>query len=762
MDGFPLRLASPLRRLRRHWPALAAGAIFLLAGALVLDDYGISWDGWWYQRRIGHAALDYLAGDGERALDRLLVDTDRYYGAAFEAPLALVERILGLEDSRDVYRIRHLLTHLFFLAGGGFCYLLALRMFGSRALALVAMALFLLHPRLYAHSFHNTKDIPGLVMFMVSLYLAHRAFRRDSLAAFLLCGVSVGLLVNIRITGALLLAAVLVPRVLDAAFANRAGERGRVLLSAAAFALAAMLTLHATHLGLWTDPPGQFMEMIRGLATRIWATHNLFRGEWLYSPDGPPFAYLPVWVGITTPPATLLLALAGAVGVAWRGARRPRDLLRNTPQRFGLLLIALPVVVATAIAVLGSNTFHGWRHWYFLYAPVVLLAIIGLRQLVSVRGRWVRAGAYALAGAAIAVALVSMVRIHPLQSVSFTFLTDRTTPEGLASRYDLDYWDQAHHDVLAAIVGDHPNGPLFVSFRRQRNRGMIPPEDRERLVDTLEFRSGERNFHEPLPGLPCPPASVAPYARRIHGSTLHCVVDPVAYFASLRREALATDPVDRSRFDAYRVGNALVYLRDQCSAEDARTRIFIHVYPVDPGDVPAVRPPLRDHRADYGFEKLDLHFDRDGVRIDGDCAAVVPLPDYPIARIHTGQYTPEYADAVRRAVAGSEPIARARFDVHLGDGVLTYVREECSAEDAATRFFLHVYPANEGDVPDRRGEHRFANLDFALDDAGARTEDGTCAATAPLPAYPIATVRTGQFDGDGERWAVEFAPPDGE
>ena len=762
MDGFPLSLASPLRRLRRHWPALAVAALFLLVGALTLDDHGISWDGWWYQRRIGHAALDYLVGDGERALDRLLVATDRYYGASFEAPLALVERILGLEDSRDVYRVRHLLTHLFFLMGGGFCYLLALRMFGSRALALAAMALFLLHPRIYAHSFHNTKDIPALVMFMVSLFLAHRAFRRDSLAAFLLCGVSVGLLVNIRIMGALLFAAVPVARALDAAFAERAGERGRALLTATAFALAAVLTFHAAHPGLWTDPPAQFAEMIRGLTTQIWATHNLFRGELLYSPDGPPFAYLPVWVGITTPPATLLLALAGAVVLARRGLRRPRDLLRNTPLRFGFLLLALPVAMEVAIVVLGSNTFHGWRHLYFLYAPVLLLAIFGLHALVSMRGRWVRAGAYALAGAAIAVTLVSMVRIHPLQNVYFTLLTDRTTPERLAARYDLDYWDQAHHDVLAAIVGDHPAGPLFVSFRRERNRGMIPPEDRERLMDRREFRSGERNFYELLPGLPCPPASVAPYASRIYGSTLHCVVDPAAYVDALRRKALATAPLDRSRFDAYRVGNALVYLRDQCSADDARTRIFVHVYPVDPDDMPPVRPPLRDHRADYGFEKLDLHFDRDGVRIDGDCTAVVPLPDYPIARIDTGQYTPEYADDARRAVAGGDPVARSRFDVHLDDRILTYVREECSAEDAVARFFLHVSPADAGDLPDRRGEHRFANLDFGLDDAGGRTEDGACAATVPLPAYPIMTVRTGQFDATGQLWAVEFALPDGE
>ena len=31
-----------------------------------------------------------------------------------------------------------------------------------------------------------------------------------------------------------------------------------------------------------------------------------------------------------------------------------------------------------------------------------------------------------------------------------------------------------------------------------------------------------------------------------------------------------------------------------------------------------------------------------------------------------------------------------------------------------------------------------------------------------LPDYPIASIRTGQYDGTGEIWSVEFALPDGE
>ena len=40
----------------------------------------------------------------------------------------------------------------------------------------------------------------------------------------------------------------------------------------------------------------------------------------------------------------------------------------------------------------------------------------------------------------------------------------------------------------------------------------------------------------------------------------------------------------------------------------------------------------------YGFDKLDFEFD--GVMYDGKCFATVPLPEYAIAEIRTGQFVP--------------------------------------------------------------------------------------------------------------------------
>ena len=91
--------------------------------------------------------------------------------------------------------------------------------------------------------------------------------------------------------------------------------------------------------------------------------------------------------------------------------------------------------------------------------------------------------------------------------------------------------------------------------------------------------------------------------------------------------------------------------------------------------------------------------------------------------------------------------------------MLTYVRDGCTEEEAATPFFLHLYAEDAGDLPDARREHGFDNLDTVLTRNVGRVE-GSCVAIVDLPDYPIARIRTGQHDGTRELWTVEFAPPE--
>ena len=217
----PLDSVSPFASFLARHAAIVALAVFAVVGVAVLDDYGVAIDEG-TQRSNGIASFDYILGDA----DALPNGVDRFYGVAFELPLIAVERLLRLDDSRSIHLSRRLITHAFFLAGGFFAWLLAYRLFGSRLVALFAMMVFLLHPRLYAHSFFNTKDLPFLSMFAIALYLTHRAFRRDTVLAFALCGVGVGILANIRIMGVILIPAALGMLALNGFYAMKRGGGG--------------------------------------------------------------------------------------------------------------------------------------------------------------------------------------------------------------------------------------------------------------------------------------------------------------------------------------------------------------------------------------------------------------------------------------------------------------------------------------------------------------------------------------------------------
>ena len=763
-----MRSVSPFRRLiAAHWALGAVCALFLLAGALALDDYEYLYI---YNeagpRAIGNAALDYLAGDGEQAFDQLLFPHDRYYSALVEASVVLVDRLRGVNYPRTTYPDRRAFTHLIFLAGGVFGYLLVLRMFNNRPLALVAMVLFLLHPNIYGSSFTDSRDISFLAAFMASLYLVHRAFRRDTLGAFLLCGVGVGLLMNLRIMGIVLFAAVLLLRALDMG----RGEGGRrTLLTGGAFALAVILTYYASLPALWTDPIGRFADMVRTLNAHPNIAFNLFRGE---VPVLPRWAAVRLRARVGGDHDAARHAPAGLHRGRRAGMARAAPPARHPPQR--------PAAFRHPVGVLargrdGRRRCPGEQRLLELAAPLLPVrtpAPAGNRRAAMAGvhpARTVAAGGGVRAdGVAVAVTVVSMVRLYPYLNNHFNALADRTTPERLDSSYAFAHKERmSGKELIDDIISAHPSGNIFLSLDRIRYPLVnLPAADRARITETRDFRSGERNFYEIYTWGCSAPAPFTPISRSIrrYGVTMRCVVDPASWFGGYRRAARATEPLLRSRFDVHRVGDVLVYLRDGCSPDDMDARFLLRVHPVDPAAL-TDRPwePPANH-ATFGFENRDFHFTRHGARIDGDCMAVVPLPDYPIARIETGQFTPERAEAALRAVAGDEPRARSRFDVWLAaDGRgLIYVRDECAREDVEARFFLHAHPVDERDLLERRAEYGFNNLDFDFPEYGVHTGNGGCIATVPLPAYPIAAIHTGQFDGTGRLWTAEFALPEGE
>ena len=744
---------------------LAVCALFLLVGLALAGDYGIHKDEP-FQRRIAQANLNYLLGQGDSF--EALPNVHPLYGVAFELPLLLAERGLGLTDKHDIRHLRALLTHLFFIIGAFFCYRLAWRLFDNRLLALFALLIFLLHPRIYANSFINSKDAPFISMFIIALYLLERAFRKDTVGAFVLLGIAVGLLTNLRIMGIMLFAAALGMRGLDLCYAGNWPERRGILLTAGLFALAAGLTWYAVTPYAWANPVDYLaasLELTVNHPTRVW---SLFQGEWILSNETPPHYNL-VWFGITTPPPLLLLGGIGIVAVLAHGLARLGSLFRNTRQRFAWLLLACFLLPPLAAALLGSVQYYDWRHFYFLYVPFGLLAAGGLHWICrsSARRRqfaWpvLPAGAYGLAGAGLALIILQMTQIHPLQDLYFNFLVDRTTPEYLRTQYQIrspnasaaaamDYLRQRHPDETLGVRGVWGDEPGFREGFVEGDYAMFyiwQGNDPDLAFNSLPVG---RTYHNTL--LAVKPLNAA-----------RMTAAAVAAYRELYRQTVAGEPIIRAAYDVYFQGRTLTFIRENCPAGDMERRVFARVLLPEPAREREGEPhiTLRSH----------------GVRWDDTCLAVLQLPDDTPHDLIIGQDWSggdQWAALYSRAQPGlRERIAAARrdrqrpappdsFAVFLepdaaGQNRLLYAKKNCSPAEYETPIALHIYPENLADLPFYLWTGGFENRDFLLPDYGGRP-GGECLAVFLLPDYPIREIRTGQSD----RWSeVVYFPVDPE
>ena len=93
-----------------------------------------------------------------------------------------------------------------------------------------------------------------------------------------------------------------------------------------------------------------------------------------------------------------------------------------------------------------------------------------------------------------------------------------------------------------------------------------------------------------------------------------------------------SDRIITDKYDVYRKGRRLFYVKDECGGRDMRRRFILYIHPVNVED-------LEPHDQQRGFEIRDFYFARHRLFSFGaSCQGVVELPQYAIAQIRTGQH----------------------------------------------------------------------------------------------------------------------------
>lgn len=419
--------------------------VIIFQGVIIHDDIGVSWDEP-EQRKIGYTFYDYIFNDDET----LNTSPYQFYGAFVETSLVIAENVFNAETSAEIFRLRHLILHLFFVFGLFGFFLLVYKLFGNYYLALLGVVILILSPRIFAHSFMNSKDTPLMVMFIWALLSLYNLAKNLNIKNLIIHSFVTALLINIRITGfvfPLLTIAYFFVDVFKQDFNLK-----KYLKYLALYTVLSFVFLLIIWPALWNKPFASFAHAIYRMAWFPFSLDIFYGGEF-YKCKELPWHYLFGMFVKTTPVFYLLLFLGGIIEFIRDLFKNFNIILENRKYRFAAINADFSIGFILVLIILNSCVYDSWRHVQFLYPSFLITGLYFLNSLLqySKENKIFRYLFIAFTVIPLLFIAIDMYKLHPNNQVYFNSFV-KTGNNNIRKNYEMDYWGVSQYQGLKYII----------------------------------------------------------------------------------------------------------------------------------------------------------------------------------------------------------------------------------------------------------------------------------------------------------------------
>ena len=336
-----------------------------------------------------------------------------------------------------------------------FFYRTILNLFNSFYLALSGTAILYTTPRIFAHSFYNSKDIIFLSMFIISIYFFCKFFKNKTLYNTIYLGLSLALLTSVRSLGfyfLIILSLFMLVELLD----KKVRARNVIKLFLYLFS-SYFLFLYIFWPFLWESPLENFLYALNSFSDYDWRGQVFYFGKF-YEANSLPWHYIPVWIlGTISIPFSFLIIIS-ILFLLIRFAKRvlnidslgKRTTIWNSRIEltllFNLLLVLSPVIL---IILKNSTLYNGWRHLFFILPSLTILCLglIYYAKIILKKNKFLVICANFLLLSIFLNNFINLIKLHPYQNVYFNFFLEKEANKN----FDIDYWGLSNKDALDRI-----------------------------------------------------------------------------------------------------------------------------------------------------------------------------------------------------------------------------------------------------------------------------------------------------------------------
>jgi hypothetical protein len=476
--------------------------IFLIIGTFTATDYGVHIEEK-FHRSNGFYWLNYILSFTDftelktisinkfnNISDYTLSAVSHYnkYGVIFDLPAAYIEILFNINNSKDFYQLRHLLSFLFFFVGAIFFYKILLNRFKNKNISIIGTTFFILSPRIYGDSFLY-KDIIFLSISTIAIYFFFRTIDKFSYKNLIIFAFFSALSTSSRIMGIYLPIIFLIISFFENL--NKKQKFDFLLKNLLfLFFFTVFLIIHWPY--LWSDQIKNFLDIFKSLKVDLVNFKILFNNNYI-STEHIPYKYLPTWIIISTPALHIIFFLLGFFFISKRliikfleieKIPKNKDLWCGFNEKKDFLMLFTLSAIFILVVIQNIKLYNGWRLMYFLNTFFVYIATYSIYRIyLKIRLSKKRVNLFNLFFlVTLGLVCQKMIIYHPYQSLYFNNFLSPVKKNG----FEGDYHGLASSKALVEIIKinrEKKNINIAVASHTPLQRGVefLDPEDKKKI-----------------------------------------------------------------------------------------------------------------------------------------------------------------------------------------------------------------------------------------------------------------------------------------
>ena len=432
--------------------------IYFLIGLAIFDDYSVTPDEELH-RINGLISLKYVFNlfsinlfESTELLNapNLYEDWRKTYGVIFDLPIAFLQ-VWQKINNQDIFLIRHFLNFIIFFFGCIYFFRLINENLLDKKIALFGTIILFTTPRIFSHSFYNSKDIIFLSLIIIAVFYCIKLLQKNNFKSFILAGLFCALATNIRVIGIYL-------PILTFIFYFFKEEKNKNVNNLKFFVILFFIYFTFVYLlwpFLWEDPFKNFFLILKESATypNHWKFNILYLGEYL-NPEHIPWHYFFIWFSFTTPFIYLIFIILGFFlfiknylhSFLIINFKKNIYLWQNNKQMVNLFIFLNFFIPIFFIICLNSTLYNGWRHLFFLYPFLIYLSLYGVLFFKN------KVKIYNLIISLLIFQTLTNVyfiyKSHPIQNVYFNIFANKI----IEGKMPIDYWGLGNKKTIDHVL----------------------------------------------------------------------------------------------------------------------------------------------------------------------------------------------------------------------------------------------------------------------------------------------------------------------